>query len=170
MRPLFLFTPVLSWRERYVRNYVFAFCACGWGLVHTFHRYFGAGICGNYCFQKTSLWTYAANVLYLSYTPYFAMKVFFPARARKSHWQLLWTPNNTEKSGCYPATNGLFHKTDSNARARRKAQKPPPWFFSPRGTSPPNQINTDHLHYFTLIIRTSRGFSLSVGLPTVPLA
>jgi hypothetical protein len=25
--------PVLSWRERYVRNYVFAFCACGWGGV-----------------------------------------------------------------------------------------------------------------------------------------
>ncbi len=33
MRPLFLVGHVLSWRERYVRNYVFAFCACGWGLV-----------------------------------------------------------------------------------------------------------------------------------------
>jgi hypothetical protein len=29
----FLVGPVLSWRERYVGNYVFAFCACGWGLV-----------------------------------------------------------------------------------------------------------------------------------------
>jgi hypothetical protein len=33
MRPLFLVGHVLSWRERYVQNYVFAFCACGWGLV-----------------------------------------------------------------------------------------------------------------------------------------
>jgi len=33
MRPLFLVCHVLSWRERYVQNYVFAFCACGWGLV-----------------------------------------------------------------------------------------------------------------------------------------
>jgi hypothetical protein len=33
MRPLFLVCHVLSWRGRYVRNYVFAFCACGWGLV-----------------------------------------------------------------------------------------------------------------------------------------
>ncbi len=33
MRPLFLFGHFLSWRERYVQNYVFAFCACGWGLV-----------------------------------------------------------------------------------------------------------------------------------------
>ncbi len=33
MRPLFLIGHVLSWRERYVQNYVFAFCACGWGLV-----------------------------------------------------------------------------------------------------------------------------------------
>ena len=31
--PPFLVCHVLSWRERYVRNYVFAFCACGWGLV-----------------------------------------------------------------------------------------------------------------------------------------
>jgi hypothetical protein len=33
MRPLFLVGHVLSCRERYVQNYVFAFCACGWGLV-----------------------------------------------------------------------------------------------------------------------------------------
>jgi hypothetical protein len=33
MRPLFLVCHVLSWRERYMRNYVFAFYACGWGLV-----------------------------------------------------------------------------------------------------------------------------------------
>ncbi len=33
MRPLFLVGHVLSWRKRYVQNYVFAFCACGWGLV-----------------------------------------------------------------------------------------------------------------------------------------
>jgi hypothetical protein len=33
MRPLFLVCHVLSWHERYVQNYVFAFCACGWGLV-----------------------------------------------------------------------------------------------------------------------------------------
>jgi hypothetical protein len=33
MRPLFLVGHVLSWRDRYVQNYVFAFCACGWGLV-----------------------------------------------------------------------------------------------------------------------------------------
>jgi hypothetical protein len=33
MRPLFLVGHVLSWCERYVRNYVFAFCACEWGLV-----------------------------------------------------------------------------------------------------------------------------------------
>jgi hypothetical protein len=33
MHPLFLVSHVLSWRERYVQNYVFAFCACGWGLV-----------------------------------------------------------------------------------------------------------------------------------------
>ncbi len=33
MRPLFLVCHVLSWRKRYVRNYVFAFCACGWGLL-----------------------------------------------------------------------------------------------------------------------------------------
>jgi hypothetical protein len=31
--PFFLVGPVLSWRKRYVQNYVFAFCACGWGLV-----------------------------------------------------------------------------------------------------------------------------------------
>jgi hypothetical protein len=29
----FFVGPVLSWHERYVQNYVFAFCACGWGLV-----------------------------------------------------------------------------------------------------------------------------------------
>ncbi len=33
MRPLFLVGHVLSWHESYVQNYVFAFCACGWGLV-----------------------------------------------------------------------------------------------------------------------------------------
>jgi hypothetical protein len=33
MRPLFVVGPVLSWRERYVQNYVFAFCACGRGRV-----------------------------------------------------------------------------------------------------------------------------------------
>jgi hypothetical protein len=33
MRPLFLVGHVLSWRKKYVQNYVFAFCACGWGLV-----------------------------------------------------------------------------------------------------------------------------------------
>jgi hypothetical protein len=33
MRPLFLVGHVLSWRKRYVQNYVFAFCACGWGQV-----------------------------------------------------------------------------------------------------------------------------------------
>jgi hypothetical protein len=33
MCSLFLVGHVLSWRERYVQNYVFAFCACGWGLV-----------------------------------------------------------------------------------------------------------------------------------------
>jgi hypothetical protein len=33
MHPLFLVGHVLSWRERYVQNYVFAFCAYGWGLV-----------------------------------------------------------------------------------------------------------------------------------------
>jgi hypothetical protein len=33
MHPLFLVCHVLSWRKRYVQNYVFAFCACGWGLV-----------------------------------------------------------------------------------------------------------------------------------------
>jgi hypothetical protein len=32
-RPCFLVGHVLSWHERYVQNYVFAFCACGWGLV-----------------------------------------------------------------------------------------------------------------------------------------
>ncbi len=31
--PPFLVGHVLSWHEMYVRNYVFAFCACGWGLV-----------------------------------------------------------------------------------------------------------------------------------------
>ncbi len=31
--PPFFSLPCLSWRERYVQNYVFAFCACGWGLV-----------------------------------------------------------------------------------------------------------------------------------------
>ncbi len=31
--PFFLVGPVLSWRERYVQNYVFAFCACLWCLV-----------------------------------------------------------------------------------------------------------------------------------------
>jgi hypothetical protein len=41
MRPLFLVGPVSSWRERYVQNYVFAFCACGWGLV--LFRNFRAG-------------------------------------------------------------------------------------------------------------------------------
>jgi hypothetical protein len=38
MRPLFLVGHVLSWRKRYVRNYVFAFCACGWGLSSSFHE------------------------------------------------------------------------------------------------------------------------------------
>jgi hypothetical protein len=33
MRPHFLVSHVLSWRKRYVQNYVFEFCACGWGLV-----------------------------------------------------------------------------------------------------------------------------------------
>jgi hypothetical protein len=33
MHLFFLVGLVLSWRKRYVRNYVFAFCACGWGLV-----------------------------------------------------------------------------------------------------------------------------------------
>ncbi len=33
MRPLCLVVHVFSWRERYVQNYVFAFCACGWSLV-----------------------------------------------------------------------------------------------------------------------------------------
>jgi hypothetical protein len=33
MRPFFLVCHVLSWCKRYVQNYVFAFCACGWGLV-----------------------------------------------------------------------------------------------------------------------------------------
>jgi hypothetical protein len=33
MRPLFVVSPVSSWRKRYVQNYVFAFCACGWGQV-----------------------------------------------------------------------------------------------------------------------------------------
>jgi hypothetical protein len=31
--PPFFSQPCLSWHERYVQNYVFAFCACGWGLV-----------------------------------------------------------------------------------------------------------------------------------------
>ncbi len=31
--PPFFSLPCLSWRERYVQNYVSAFCACGWGLV-----------------------------------------------------------------------------------------------------------------------------------------
>jgi hypothetical protein len=39
--PYFLVGPVLSWHERYVQNYVLAFCACGWGLV--LFRNFGAG-------------------------------------------------------------------------------------------------------------------------------
>jgi hypothetical protein len=39
--PLFLVGPVISWRERYVQNYVFAFWACGWGLV--LFRNFWAG-------------------------------------------------------------------------------------------------------------------------------
>jgi hypothetical protein len=33
MCPLFLVGHILSWRKRYVQNYDFAFCACGWGLV-----------------------------------------------------------------------------------------------------------------------------------------
>ncbi len=33
MCPLFLVGHVLSWRKRYAWNYVFAFCACLWGLV-----------------------------------------------------------------------------------------------------------------------------------------
>ncbi len=31
--PIFLVCHVLSWHKRYVQNYVFAFCACGWSLV-----------------------------------------------------------------------------------------------------------------------------------------
>jgi hypothetical protein len=31
--PPFFVGHVLSWCERHVQNYVFAFCACGWGLV-----------------------------------------------------------------------------------------------------------------------------------------
>jgi hypothetical protein len=41
MRSLFVVGPVLSWRERYVQNYVFAFYACGWGQV--LFRNFWAG-------------------------------------------------------------------------------------------------------------------------------
>jgi hypothetical protein len=33
MRSLFVVGPVLSWHDRYVQNYVFAFCACGWCQV-----------------------------------------------------------------------------------------------------------------------------------------
>jgi hypothetical protein len=41
MRSLFVVGPVLSWCERYVQNFVLAFCACGWGQV--LFRNFGAG-------------------------------------------------------------------------------------------------------------------------------
>ena len=41
MHPLFV-GPVLFWHKRYVRNYVFACCACGWGWV-LFRNYLLAG-------------------------------------------------------------------------------------------------------------------------------
>jgi hypothetical protein len=41
MCPLFLVGHVLSWRERYVRNYVFAFCAYGWVGSSTLHKIVG---------------------------------------------------------------------------------------------------------------------------------
>jgi hypothetical protein len=43
MHPLFV-SPVLFWHERYVQNYVFAFCACGWGWV-LFRNFFAGKGC-----------------------------------------------------------------------------------------------------------------------------
>jgi hypothetical protein len=43
MRPLFV-GPVLFWCKRYVRDYVFAFCACGWGRV-LFRNFWAGKIC-----------------------------------------------------------------------------------------------------------------------------
>jgi hypothetical protein len=59
--PFFVVGPVLSWRKRYVQNYipryVFEFCACGWSrvLFRTLlaERYVFVFL----CFPKTSLWT-----------------------------------------------------------------------------------------------------------------
>jgi hypothetical protein len=44
MRPLFLVGPVLSWHERFVQNYVFAFYACGWDLV-LFRNFWVGKVC-----------------------------------------------------------------------------------------------------------------------------
>jgi hypothetical protein len=44
MRSLFVVGPVLSWRERYVQNYVFAFCASGWGRV-LFKNFWAGKVC-----------------------------------------------------------------------------------------------------------------------------
>jgi hypothetical protein len=40
----FLVGPVLSWRERFMRNYSFAFCACGWGLA-LFRNFWAGKVC-----------------------------------------------------------------------------------------------------------------------------
>ncbi len=44
MRSHFVIGPVLSLCERYVRNYVFAFCACGWGRV-LFRNFWAGKVC-----------------------------------------------------------------------------------------------------------------------------
>ncbi len=55
MHPLFLVGHVLSWGERYVQNYVFAFCACEWGLGISMKLLVGKVCFYVFMFLKTGL-------------------------------------------------------------------------------------------------------------------
>jgi hypothetical protein len=66
MRPLFLVGHVLSWRERYVQNYVFAFCACGWGLELS-TKLFAGKVCF-YVLGDVSCPTFEFIYIYFSFT------------------------------------------------------------------------------------------------------